>query len=72
MLRKVEPVQAEKGSRGRRGIAVVSNGIQRYMAGCGKWEPLAQRVAPVLGYTMDEIDGRYVGSEPQSIDVSPH
>jgi hypothetical protein len=56
----------------RAGIAVQSDGTERYVAGRGKWEPLAQRVAPSLGYTMDEIDRRYVYSEPQRIVVSPH
>ncbi len=46
----------------RAGVSVQSDGTERYIAGRGKWEPLAQRVAPSLGYTMGEIDGRYVGS----------
>jgi len=56
----------------RAGIALQSDGIEPYIVGRGKWEPLAQRVAPSLGYTMDEIDGRYVRSEPQSTVLRPH
>jgi len=56
----------------RSGIAVQPDGIERYVSARSKWELLAQRVAPSLGYTMDEIDGRYAPSEPQSIVVSPH
>jgi hypothetical protein len=55
----------------RAGIAVQPDGIERYVTARGKWEPLAQRVAPTLGYALDEIDARYVSSEPQSIIVEP-
>lgn len=50
----------------RAGIAVQPDGIGRYTVDRRKWEPLAQRVAPLLGDTMAEIDSRYALSEPQN------
>ncbi|MGW8141431.1 ion channel [Sphingomonas zeae] len=40
------------------GIAVRTDGVDAYVAGRERWEPLVGRVAPVLGYTMAEIDRR--------------
>jgi hypothetical protein len=42
----------------RAGIATQLDGIDSYVAERLKWEPLVRRVAPTLGYGMDEIDGR--------------
>lgn len=56
----------------RAGIAVQLDGIDRYTVDRGTWEPLAQRVAPSLGYTMAEIDSRYALSEPQGSVLMPH
>jgi hypothetical protein len=46
------------GTLGRAGIAVQADGIERYVSERREWEPLACRVAPVLGYGIDEIDRR--------------
>ena len=46
------------GTLARAGIAVQPDGIERYAAARREWEPLARRVAPTLGYAMDEIDRR--------------
>ena len=35
-----------------------TDGIEHYVAERRKWEPLIRRVAPTLGYSMDEIDRR--------------
>lgn len=40
------------------GIAHQSDGIEGYVAARGEWERLIRRVAPTLGYTMQEIDRR--------------
>ncbi|MEH3158081.1 MAG: ion channel [Sphingomonas taxi] len=40
------------------GVAVRTDGVDAYVAERRKWEPLVARVAPVLGYTMAEIDRR--------------
>ena len=40
------------------GLATRSDGADRYVAERRRWEPLVQRVAPTLGYGMDEIDMR--------------
>ncbi|WP_398466610.1 hypothetical protein [Tardiphaga sp.] len=40
----------------RAGIAVRPEGIERYVVARREWEPLARRVAPTLGYAMDEVD----------------
>ncbi|MGB3930445.1 MAG: hypothetical protein WBL20_15970 [Sphingobium sp.] len=40
------------------GIAVQTDGIEPYVAARRAWEPAIQRVAPVLGYTITEIDSR--------------
>ncbi len=42
------------------GIALRAGGSERYVAARQEWEPLARRVAPALGYTMDDIDVRSV------------
>jgi hypothetical protein len=43
---------------GQAGIATRSDGIECYVAERQAWEPLIERVAPTLGYTIDEIDRR--------------
>jgi hypothetical protein len=40
------------------GIAVQTDGVERYVATRSEWEPLVRRVAPALGYAMDDIDRR--------------
>ena len=40
------------------GLSTGSDGVDRYVAERRDWEPLAERVAPTLGYGMDEIDMR--------------
>lgn len=42
----------------RAGVAVRQDGIERYVDARREWELLARRVAPTLGYAMDEIDRR--------------
>src|SRR5579875_3602050 len=42
----------------REGIETHADGLARYVAERRQWEPLARRVAPTLGYTVDDIDGR--------------
>ena len=42
----------------RAGITAQPDGIERYAAERTRWEPLIRRVAPILGYAMDEIDQR--------------
>ena len=42
----------------RDGIAVEPDGAERYAAKRTDWEPLVRRVAPLLGYTLDEVDRR--------------
>lgn len=42
----------------RNGIAVAPDGVERYAAMRADWEPLIRRVAPALGYTLDESDRR--------------
>ena len=32
--------------------------MDRYVAERRQWEPLVRRIAPVLGYKMDEVDRR--------------
>ncbi|MGI4765066.1 MAG: hypothetical protein ACRYGP_08370 [Janthinobacterium lividum] len=48
----------------RAGIATRPDGIDKYVAECRRWEPLIHRVAPTLGYAMDEIDRRRPRLEP--------
>lgn len=43
---------------GRAGVVVRPDGMERYVAERRKWEPLVRRVAPTLGYGMEEIDRR--------------
>ena len=45
-------------------IAVQPDGVERYAAARRKWEPLARRVAPTLGYAMDEVDRRWLDVKP--------
>lgn len=40
------------------GVAADPDGAERYMSARQRWEPLVRRVAPTLGYTMDEVDCR--------------
>ena len=42
----------------RAGIAIERDGVEHYVAVRRDWEPLARRVAPALGYAMEEIDRR--------------
>lgn len=42
----------------RAGLATRPDGVDRYVAERRRWEPLIQRVAPTLGYDIDEIDRR--------------
>lgn len=48
----------------RAGIATRTDGVEDYIAERRKWEPLIQRVAPTLGYAMDEIDRRRPAARP--------
>lgn len=48
----------------RAGVTVRADGADRYVAERGRWEPLIGRVAPALGYGMDEIDRRRLRDEP--------
>lgn len=50
----LDAIQTLKGAE----IAVQTNGIEPYVAARQAWEPAIQRVAPVLGYAMTEIDSR--------------
>ena len=43
---------------GHAGVMVRSDGRDSYVAERRTWEPIIRRVAPVLGYGMDEIDQR--------------
>ena len=43
---------------GRAGVTVRPDGIHRFIDERRTWEPIIRRVAPVLGYGMDEIDRR--------------
>ena len=43
---------------GRAGVTVQSDGMERYVAERRNWEPIVRRIAPALGYGMDEIDRR--------------
>ena len=43
---------------GRAGITARTDGMDRYVAERRTWEPLVRRIAPVLGYKMDEVDRR--------------
>ena len=49
---------AATGTLTRAGIAVQPDGTERYAAACREWEPLVHRIAPTLGYAMEEIDRR--------------
>ena len=49
---------AATGRLARAGIAVQPDGIGDYVAERHRWEPPVQRVAPTLGYGMEEIDRR--------------
>ena len=54
---------------GRAGIVARPDGMDRYVAERRKWEPLVNRVAPTLGFGMDEIDRRRLqvrSARPQS------
>jgi hypothetical protein len=51
----------------RVGIAVEPDGIERYVDARQGWEPLVQRVAPMLGYRMDEIDRRHPSDGPDTV-----
>jgi len=42
----------------RAGVPTQGDGIESYVADRRTWEPRVERVAPALGYTMDEIDRR--------------
>jgi hypothetical protein len=42
----------------RAGLAGKPEGIDSYIVTRREWEPLARRIAPTLGYTMDQIDCR--------------
>lgn len=42
----------------RNGIAVEPDGVERYAVTRADWEPLVRRVAPSLGFTLEEIDQR--------------
>jgi hypothetical protein len=43
---------------GRAGVTARKEAMNRYIAERQTWEPLVCRVAPVLGYRMDEVDRR--------------
>ena len=51
------------------GIATRLDGIDKYVGERGNWEPLIQRVAPTLGYAMDEIDRRRPHTESRNSSV---
>lgn len=42
----------------RAGVATRSEGVEEYLAERRKWEPLVRRVAPTLGYGMNDVDPR--------------
>lgn len=48
----------------RAGILVQPGGSDRYLAIRGAWEPLVRRVAPSLGYGMNDIDRRCAEVQP--------
>ena len=50
----------------RAGVPMRLDGLDCYIAERRTWEPLAQRVAPTLGYTMDDIERRQPQMEPAS------
>ena len=62
------PQQAELRRRDRnaraRRLMARSDGMDRYVAERRTWEPLIRRVAPILGYEMDEIDRRQPHNPP--------
>lgn len=49
---------------GRAGIAARPDGTDRYVAERRQWEPLVRRIAPTLGYAMDDIDRRRLQDGP--------
>ena len=51
---------------GGAGVAVQSYGMDRYVAERRSWEPIVRRIAPALGYGMDEIDRRQPHSGGQA------
>jgi hypothetical protein len=57
-LREKQSYLAAIGRLARAGIAVRADGLGHYAAARRVWEPLARRIAPTLGYTMNEIDRR--------------
>lgn len=56
------------GRLARADIAVQRDGMARYIAARRQWELLARRVAPTLGYAMDEIDRRFLADRVDSIE----
>ena len=56
--RDTQSYLAATGVLARAGIAVEPNGAQGYVSARREWEPLARRLAPTLGYAMNEIDRR--------------
>jgi hypothetical protein len=42
----------------RAGIPVEADGVEKYVVQRRTWEPLVRRIAPTLGYTMSDVDGR--------------
>ena len=57
-LRAGRSYNAAVDALGRAGIAARTDGMDRYVAERRTWEPLIRRIAPVLGYKMDQIDRR--------------
>ena len=66
-LRAGQSYNAAVDALARAGIAVRTDGMDRYLAERRMWEPLVRRIAPVLGYKMDEIDRR----GPQGLPATP-
>ena len=57
-LRTGQSYNAAISTLGRAGITARTDGMDRYVAERRKWESQVRRIAPVLGYTMDEVDRR--------------
>ena len=51
------------------GLATRPGGVDRYVAERRGWEPLVQRVAPTLGYVMDEIDVRRPAGQTGTLSI---
>jgi hypothetical protein len=55
---------------GRAGVAVRPDGLDDYVAERRRWEPMIRRVAPGLGYGMDEVDRRRPNNRPGRPDAA--